>query len=261
MTGASGRYSRVYWSIIDDPKFEEVYDNDGALATWLRLLIHAEMAYPATATIPVGTVRRSLMYLVSAGLVELSGTSRYRIVGLAAERERRSAPARTAASVRWQAPDASAMRSHSAPAEDALPGGAEQSRAKKEKEQEATHSSSDPDDHLDCYYRLTATWPSAKVLPWLNDLADKHGSRALSAALAEEFLEGEDRRTLLSRTQARLERAQHERRKLSEKAEAERFARERKQVEEMPAEQRAANMERLRLEMLKAGLIGGKSDD
>lgn len=87
----SGRapYSRVYWSIVDDERFTAVYDDDRALALWLRLLLIADQAHPASAHLPMGTDGGALECLERAGLVEVKG-SRYRIHGLDAERERRS---------------------------------------------------------------------------------------------------------------------------------------------------------------------------
>jgi hypothetical protein len=32
-------YSRVYWAIIDDPKFKSIYDDNHHLASWMRLLL------------------------------------------------------------------------------------------------------------------------------------------------------------------------------------------------------------------------------
>jgi hypothetical protein len=94
-------YSRVYWSIIDDPKFEDVYDNDAHLAAWLRLLMIADQAYPASAHIPTNVQLDSVARLEDVGLIEVSG-HRYRVHGLASEREMRSQSARNAAAVRWQ---------------------------------------------------------------------------------------------------------------------------------------------------------------
>jgi hypothetical protein len=87
-------YTRVYHSIVDDPKFSDVYDNDRRLATWLRLLIVAEQAYPASAYIPAGTNRTAVLALVECGLVDLGTGSRFRIHGLDAERTRRADAAR-----------------------------------------------------------------------------------------------------------------------------------------------------------------------
>jgi len=88
-------YSRVYWAVVDDPKFASIYDDDRHLATWLRLLLIADQAHPASANVPIGTRKASLEALVSAGLIDLGSGYRYRIHGLGAERGRRSEAART----------------------------------------------------------------------------------------------------------------------------------------------------------------------
>lgn len=82
-------YSRVYWSIIDDPRFATVFDQDRALATWLRLLLGADAIWPSSAHIPTGTNPKALAILIDAGLVEVGTGRRYRIHGLDAERNRR----------------------------------------------------------------------------------------------------------------------------------------------------------------------------
>lgn len=89
-------YSRVYHSIVDDPKFATVYDDDRKLATWLRLLLVAEQAHPASAYIPAGTNRAAVLALSEAGLIDLGTGSRFRIHGLDAERQRRTEAARVA---------------------------------------------------------------------------------------------------------------------------------------------------------------------
>lgn len=97
-------YSRVYWSVVDDPMFEVIYDDDAAFATWLRLLLLADGTYPAPAPIPGTTRRKPLDKLVEAGLVELMPGRRYRVRGLTAERERRSQTASASARLRWDTP-------------------------------------------------------------------------------------------------------------------------------------------------------------
>src|SRR3990167_5297718 len=94
-------YVRVYYRIIDDPKFEGVYDDDACLATWLRLLLVADGTYPAPAPIPYGIRRKPLDLLVARGIVDLVSGSRFRIHGLTSEREGRSDRARDAALQRW----------------------------------------------------------------------------------------------------------------------------------------------------------------
>ncbi len=114
MTAQADPYARVYFSIVDDPRFEGVYDDDATLATWLRLLIVAEGTWPASPPIPRWVKARPFDRLVAAGLLETVKSDRYRIHGLDAERGRRKSQAQNAARTRWDAqPDALAMRQHS----------------------------------------------------------------------------------------------------------------------------------------------------
>jgi hypothetical protein len=94
-------YSRVYWGIVDDPKFDTIYDDDRHLAAWLRMLVIADQSYPTSAQVPANIRRASVKALVDARLISVTG-KRYRICGLDAERERRSESARNAAALRWQ---------------------------------------------------------------------------------------------------------------------------------------------------------------
>jgi hypothetical protein len=100
MTAQSDPYVRVYYRIMDDPKFADVYDDSATLGTWLKLLIHADAIYPTAATLPQGVKLALVERLVSAGLVDLLPSHRYRMHGLAAEREQRSEHGRKAALVR-----------------------------------------------------------------------------------------------------------------------------------------------------------------
>lgn len=90
-------YSRVYHEAIDDPKFGKVWDDDHALAAWLRLLVAADMAWPASATLYHGIRKAALKALTDAGLVDMQTGGRYRIHGLDKERNARSDAARRAA--------------------------------------------------------------------------------------------------------------------------------------------------------------------
>ena len=87
-------YSRVYWSIIDDPKFATIYDNDHHLAAWLRLLLTHDQAHPSSGHVPAVIQRASLRALCDAGLIDVTGR-RFRVHGLDAERERRRIAATT----------------------------------------------------------------------------------------------------------------------------------------------------------------------
>jgi hypothetical protein len=87
--GERASYSRVYWEIVDDPKFALIYDHDAHLAAWLRLLLIADQAHPASAHLPSSVRRSSIKALSEAELIDLLPGSRYRIHGLDAERQRR----------------------------------------------------------------------------------------------------------------------------------------------------------------------------
>lgn len=89
MTAQSDPYVRVYYSIIDDERFADVYDDDASLALWLRLLLTADAMHPAPSPLPFGIRKSALARLVKAGIVELITGNRYRIHGLDAERAKR----------------------------------------------------------------------------------------------------------------------------------------------------------------------------
>jgi hypothetical protein len=118
MTAQSDPYVRVYYRIIDDPKFAGVYDDDTRLALWLRLLLLADGAYPAPAPVPHAIRRPAFRHLVEVGLIDLEPGDRYRIHGMDAERGARSRRASDAAREKWRRArsaadgDAPALRPH-----------------------------------------------------------------------------------------------------------------------------------------------------
>jgi hypothetical protein len=119
---ASGPYSRVYHSLVDDADFAGIYDDDAAFATWVRLLMVADASYPSPAPVPRSAKRRTLMKLSDAGLVQLLPGERFTVRGLAPERERRSSKARNAANIRYERErSASAVQPHSDSSASALP--------------------------------------------------------------------------------------------------------------------------------------------
>jgi hypothetical protein len=97
---AARPYSRVYFEIVDHPRFERVYSNPHALGVWLQMLLTADAMHPMPAPMPPRnpTVR----LLIDVGLVIERPGNRYSMRGLSEERERRSDAARNAAAVRWQ---------------------------------------------------------------------------------------------------------------------------------------------------------------
>lgn len=143
MTKTRRPYSRVYWEAIDDPKFAHVWDDDHALAAWLRLLVAADMAWPASATLYHGVHRGALKRLCEVGLVDMQTGGRFRIHGLDKERAARARQASDAAAARWEddeppnpAGNADGMRPHPPSRPPRMPSQDEQSRAGDEQSQD-----------------------------------------------------------------------------------------------------------------------------
>lgn len=170
-------YSRVYHSIVDDPKFSTVYDDDRRLATWLRLLIVAEQAYPASANIPQGTHGASVLALVEAGLIDLGTGSRYRVHGLEAERSRRSDQAREAglASARSRLVATTVQR----PFNDRSPSPAttvqlDKQRRDETSKDETTRERPDGRADLEAFLVITRRAPTPRQRRLLDDVLDRH---------------------------------------------------------------------------------------
>jgi hypothetical protein len=94
-------YSRSYWRFADE--YPDLYADDHTYALWSRLRDIADMAWPASATLPMGTQRKALGRLVEAELVILQPGGHYRIRGMDKHRQARSESARNAAAYRWGA--------------------------------------------------------------------------------------------------------------------------------------------------------------
>lgn len=97
-------YSRLYWSVMNDAKFDGVREDLRLFGAWALLLIHAEMTYPSPAFRPPIVSVALIKRLTDHGLIDLLPDKRYRIHGLASEREMRSHSARIAAASRWNMP-------------------------------------------------------------------------------------------------------------------------------------------------------------
>lgn len=87
--GERAQYSRVYWSVVDDKKFESIYHDNDHFATWVRLLMAADAIWPASPELPRSARKASVKALADVGLVDLRGAHHYRIHGLDEERKRR----------------------------------------------------------------------------------------------------------------------------------------------------------------------------
>ena len=86
---AEADYSRLYHTLLDDPKFATVYDDDRRWAWYTRLLIAADSTYPAPAPLPRGLPDDVLATLTELEVLVILRGSHYRIKALQSERERR----------------------------------------------------------------------------------------------------------------------------------------------------------------------------
>lgn len=97
---ADGRYVLVYHEDLI-ANFPQVWDDDKALATWLRLLALADKLWPSPAEMPRGVSATAVKVLTGCGLVEHLPRHRFRIRGLDSQRQRRVDAAKNAAAGRW----------------------------------------------------------------------------------------------------------------------------------------------------------------
>jgi len=188
-------YSRVYWSIVDDPKFISIYDDDHHLASWLRLLLIADQAHPASAHLPANVRRQSVTALADCGLIDLSG-QRYRVHGLDAERERR----RLAATNR---PPTTRDPSGTRPVPERDPSGIQTRDLSLAEGRQDKPSQAETGDPLDTYWTLSGSFPSGNAKKWLEEMSNEFGPEATSNALASEWSHG-SRNDFLKRAQNRL---------------------------------------------------------
>ncbi len=141
-----GPYSRVYWSVLDDKKFDAIRADMRHFGSWTLMLVVADMSYPAPAFIPPSVPKASLAALVDAKLVELLPARMYRIKGLKSERESRSERGKAGAAARWSG-NATALR----PQSDGIATGLLDETSKEEKRREIaeTETSARDDDPAD----------------------------------------------------------------------------------------------------------------
>lgn len=116
------KYVRVYYNdLIRD--YPDVWSDNDALATWLRMLATADPMWPTPPELPRSVKTRPLTTLTGCGLVARVGQDRFSLKGLDAERIKRQDAARNAAALRWHGkgiptPDATAMPKRAEPSKD-----------------------------------------------------------------------------------------------------------------------------------------------
>ena len=205
--GERAPYSRIYWTVRSDDRLASIYPDDRHLATWVRLLIAADMSWPAPADLPGSVRRASLAALEAAGVIELLPGGLFRFHGLDTERGRRAEAARLSAG----------HRTHTGRIPDGDRTVPKRYASREETRRDRDETSRDdaggngtyPDDHdsQDRYYELTlyrpwGIWSGEKLLAAERD----YGRAETVAALDAEWTLSPDRKTILDRVLARLAR-------------------------------------------------------
>jgi len=204
-------YSRVYWTVRSDPRLEDIYADDHHWAAWNRLLLAADMAWPAPADLPGSARKASVTALFAAGVIELLPGGLFRFHGLDTERgRRRDAAANRLPPKRYpdgdqtvpspvplapsRAPSSARLGSSSLGSESPAP------------EREAEPTGDKEPDPADAYWSLTGKYPTDKPLAWIDDLTRTYGAMAVIRAVADAHQTDKTAATLLGRAQDRLRR-------------------------------------------------------
>lgn len=202
-------YSRVYWTIRNDPRLADIYPSDAFLATWTRLLIAADMSWPAPADLPASVRRSSLTALCAAGVIELLPGGLFRFHGLDSERGRRreaaqaSAARRTGTGREASGDQTGTGREPNGLLTRASPGVAEPSRDRDEPSRaDAPADAREGTDPIDAYFVKTNRVPRAGALDFLNRLAGEYGDPLLCESLAT--VDADPMKDFLSRVELRL---------------------------------------------------------
>jgi hypothetical protein len=158
-------YSRVYWSVMDDEKFDGIREDCRLFGAWSLLLVIADMSHPAPAYVPRTIPKAAVTRLSEVGLIDLLDGYRYRLHGLDAERERRRVLATT------RGPDGT----RTVPGREANGYQAKQSRDEAEQRRdEATREEPDGRADLEAFLLLTRRAPTPRQRKLLDGLADRH---------------------------------------------------------------------------------------
>lgn len=264
---AEGMHVRVYHEDLIE-HFPAIWDDNPALATWLRLLVVADKLWPSPGEMPQGVSRTALAKLVEVGLVQLLPKHRYRIRGLDADRSRRRDAAKHAADERWSGRSADGIAESNAPRNaSAMP--RTDGRARPQSVSVSVDPSSgeigvpgeEGPDAVIAYHQLTGRFPVTRAKDWIDRLAKEYGHTPVTKAMVEAITADRDVHTLLSRTQDQLaieaHAAQIRRSKHTALDDAEY---DRVMADSMTDEQRATNRARLRAMLEETGVmakIGG----
>jgi hypothetical protein len=244
----------------DDPKFRDVYHDDHYFATYVRLLMIAEDAWPASAHLPYGVHRRALQKLADVGLIETSTGGLYRICGLDAERARRARESRNGGTVRAESavrdgsgrflPAGSPAVEPELDASAGTSGGSQRVQPAKPSQDEYETSQAEQGarapDPADVYWTLTGRYPTDKVIAWVDDLSASYGTDSVIRALASTHQQDRNPSTLMGRTMDNL-RAQARALSLKEQAAVRARLKERRAEPRVEVDQAAIQAEIRRL--------------
>lgn len=204
MTAQDRPFVRVYYEIIDDPKFATVYGDDRKLATWLRLLIAADAMHPAPAPVARSVHEPTFRHLVQVGLIEPVGADHFRVHGLRSERDNRYAGGKG----RRKYPSDSDSDSESDPESEPIPVRSTLTSLSNPDLTGPDQPSPVGDDLWKLYGALTHTIArKPTVLDWLDRIEGAYGFAESARALQEEHAKDGNPGTLLSRVNQRLEQA------------------------------------------------------
>lgn len=187
MSDTDRRHVRVYYSIVEDERFADIYHDPRHLGTWLQLLLVADAMFPAASPLPAFVDPDSVKVLVEAGLIEEMPHKHFRVHGLSSERDKRSHSARNAAAMRWHTDTGTVRNAEPMP-----------SRARAEQEQSksssAPASGKNGDDPVaETLFGVYGGNPSKAVMEWGDRLANEYGAEAAARAIGEAATTGREK--------------------------------------------------------------------
>jgi hypothetical protein len=207
MSGQDDPYSRLYWRVKADARFEHAYACDACWAAYTRLLLDAEASYPAPASLPRTLKHHAKAQLSEAGIIELQLNDCYIIHGMKAERDRRSDSARNNAEARWAPRYGTAMPPQSDGNATAM---LNETRRNETSLDETRRAITAPEDGPDVWYFVVGRYPNRRdnggLWNWLTQLCEDFGVVQLWEVMRVCYAQERNAGTLLSRTEAILSR-------------------------------------------------------